>query len=262
MKLLLMLGLILGGSAFGDMHAFELPDGRTIEAEIVSSTLKRGHITLKRADGKTVSVKPEIFIEKDQEYIREWTSLNAFLSERILKIKCDDEVVKKWEEEEKEDLTYTSGTVEKDCIYNVIKYENISYNITFKNSGKVPVSGIILEYCVYYEQSAMSKDVKPKVEKHTWCGRVDVPNILAGEEIVVTTEPVRIYEDLLNLIPRLEVEHRRPGKGRIKGIRVRMHLKQNKDLIREFSAPASLSVEDYPWTTQTSPNKRKESLRW
>ena len=40
-------------------------------------------------------------------------STYAFLSDSILQVKCNDQVLKKWKEEEKRDIRYTGGEVEE-----------------------------------------------------------------------------------------------------------------------------------------------------
>ena len=254
--------ILPGALVQAEMRAFELPDGRTIEAEIVSSNSKLGQITLKRVDGRTVSVKPGIFVEKDQQYIREWTSSNAFLSESILRIKCDDEVVKKWKEEETRDITYTGGSIEKDFTHNVIKYENSAYTFLFKNNSDAPIQNLMLEYCIYYEQSTMVWEEKPNIELKTFHGKMDIPVVASGGEVSVQTKPVMTYEDDINPVPQLGGDQRRPGEGRVLGLHARIRIKRGReDVFREVSLPKTFSNDKYPWTTKSLPNSRKPYRR-
>lgn len=242
-----------------EMHAFLLPDGRGIEAEVMSHNSRLGLVELKLINGKTVSVKPSIFVEEDQAYIRQWIAQNAFLSERTLRITCDDNVVKKWKEEETRDVRYTSGTIEKDFIHNVIKYVDTRYQFDLKNNGDAVIEGLEIEYCIYYEQSYMVWEEKPPVEQKTFHGRVDVPVISSRGTASVQTKTVMTYEDDVNPIPQLDGDQRRGGKGKIIGIRARIRMKgKDAGAYREITVPKTLSDTKYPWTEATSSNTRKQ----
>jgi len=123
------------------------------------------------------------------------------------------------------------------------------------------MEGLTLEYCIYYEQSSMTEfDAKPEVELKTLYGTIKLPEIEAKNEITVSTEPVKIYEDDINPIPRLRGDQRRPGKGEVIGICARLIFKNgDQKSVREIRKPHSLLEEEYPWTTISSPNKRPPS---
>ncbi|MEI6890529.1 MAG: hypothetical protein V5783_00005 [Pontiella sp.] len=258
----LILSMILSLGSMAEMHAFELPDGRILEAELVDYNSRQGLVTLKRTDGKRIPVKPSIFIEKDQIYIRDWCAARAFLSDSTLKIQADDDVVKSWKEEETMDVRYTDGSVEKEYIHNVIKYEDVAYNISFKNMGEVAINGLVLEYCVYYEQSTMCWEEKPKVELKTSYGKKEIPELRVKQSAEVTTKTVMIYEDDINPIDMRDGDQRRPGKGEILGMHVRVTMKGgDASSIRTVSVPENFSLEEYPWSTVSSPNSRKPYRR-
>jgi hypothetical protein len=252
----LFVAVVLTQKVGAEMHSFSLEDGRALEAEIVDYNRNLGKVTLKRPDGKRIPVPTKIFVEEDQSYIQAWAASNAFLSDGILNVKCDDEIVKTWKEEQKRDVTYTDGVVEKDYIHNVIKSEDVAYSFIFNNTGGASISGLVLEYCIYYEQSDMAWEAKPEILQKTMYGSVEVPNIPVKVETVVATKPVMIYEDDINEIDQLDGDQRRPGKGKVRGVRARLYMKSDKDSVREFSNPSSLSLKDYPWTTKSSSNKR------
>lgn len=252
--------VLLVGAAQAEMHAFSLPDGRALEAEIMGYNAKVGLVELKRQDGKRVKVKPSVFVEDDQKYIKEWAASNAFLSERMLKVECDDQIVKKWKEEETQDVRYTDGSIEKNYIHNVIKYENVAYDFTFNNTTAIPIRDLVLEYCIYYEQSTMVWEDKPEAEQKTFCGHMDVPELREEAVVKLSTKPVMIYEDDINPVPQLNGDQRRPGKGKIIGVRARLKMKKG-EAFREISKPSTLSKEKYPWATKSSSNKRKPYQR-
>lgn len=235
-----------------EMHAFELPDGRTLEAEIMDYNTKLGLVELKRVDGKRVKVKPDLFIEKDQKYIREWTKSLAFRSPNIFKITCGDETLKKWKKEETKDIRYTDGIVEKDFVINVKKFEQIAYEIEFNNTGSTALQGITLEYCIFYEQSKMTNNgEKPEMKQKVLKGKLDVAAIPAKSKSDLMTKPVELYEDNLVNIPQGgDGDQRRGGEGDVHGIRGRLYLKTDsgETVMREFSKPTSLSEKDYRWS--------------
>jgi hypothetical protein len=250
MKLFLMMGLIAAGTVYGEMHAFTLPDGRTLEAEVVDFNGRLGTVVLKRADGKRIPIKPEVFIEADQQYIREWSKTLAFRSENVLKISCADDVVKDWKKEETQDIRYTDGSVEKDFIVNIKKYEQIAFNFEFNNLGDAPLKGISMEYCIYYEQSNMAMDKKPETVQKVFQGKETVPEIPVKKKVSMTTKPVEIYEDNLNNIPQGgDGDVRRPGKGDVHGMRARLYMttSSGEKVMREVSSPSTLSEKNYPW---------------
>ena len=79
------LSIFLFGTAHArvELHEFTLKDGRTLKAEIVGYNAKLGKVELKRTDGKRVPVKPTVFVEADQSYIREWFMLDGVRNERL-----------------------------------------------------------------------------------------------------------------------------------------------------------------------------------
>ena len=62
---------------------FTLPDGRSLEAEIVQYDERLGQVELKRADGKLVKIKPSVFVEEDQAYVDEWIIHSIFKGRHI-----------------------------------------------------------------------------------------------------------------------------------------------------------------------------------
>lgn len=258
-RLCLLIIFMMLPAVRGEMRPFQLPDGRVLEAEVVSYNSRLGLVELRRTDGKTVAVKPQVFVQKDQSYIQQWIARNAFLSERILRVTCRDDVVKKWKEEETRDINYTSGTVEKNFIHNVIKYEETLFQFELENSGDTAIEGLEIEYCIYYEQSTMVWEVKPIPEKKTFHGRIAVPALPPGGSGAVQTKTVMTYEDDVNPISMRDGDQRRGGKGEIIGIRARLRMKGNKTgAFREVTVPKTLSDEEFPWTVKSSSNTRKK----
>ena len=262
----IMIGVL---AAFGiradeDYHFFTDAQGRTISAKITACELAKNKVTLEREDNKQrVTVPIDMFTDDDQRYIKDWIDSNAFLSTRILEVKCAARQVKKWSENESASVTYSSGNTVDDFVHNVIKYEQSAYVFTFKNREAVPIKGLELRYCIYYEQSYMTKAKKPKMGLKVLCGSIDIPDIPGNGEITLSTEPVTTFEDDINPFPQRGGDQRLPGKGKLIGIRAELAVKgRDKGASREIIVPALLSSKKYPWTDESVPNNRPNSFTW
>ena len=97
-------------------HTFDLPDGRSLEATILSVDDRSGIVELERTDGKIAKVKTTVFIEEDQLYIKNWISDRLFISPVNLQIETDNILLEQWKEEEYADLTDTDGNVERELM--------------------------------------------------------------------------------------------------------------------------------------------------
>lgn len=240
------------------LRIFTLPDGRVLEAKIVGYDDRAGLVQVERKDGKRVKVKPSVFVEEDQQYIKDWVTLHALLSEQSLHVEADSRVAKEWKEKETKDVQYSDGIVEEDFVYNVVKYENVVYDFTFKNSSVKPVKDLLLEYCIYYEQSGMTWDKNPETELKTFYGKINVAEIPVDEPVTISTKPVMIYRDEISAIPQLGGDRRCPGKGKVVGVLVHLVLKAGDlEVTRELSDPKSMDQDKHPWVEASMPNERK-----
>jgi hypothetical protein len=233
--------------SYAEMHAFSLPDGRALEAEVVDYNARTGLVDLKRADGKRVKVKPDVFVEEDQAYIKEWNAAKSFTSDKFLKISFDEEILKRWKEEIYKNLTDTEGNVEE-YLMKEIKYEDVAYQVELRNMNKTPLDGMRMEYRVYYEQSRENRD-KQKPAQYIWAAKSDISPIPGGQSVKVVTKPVTIYDDNLNPIGWADGSERVPGRGDVHGIRARIYLKtaSGKEIMREACYPKNLSSGEFAW---------------
>jgi hypothetical protein len=231
-----------------ELHPFVLQDGRALEAEIVDYNARLGKVTLKRQDGKRVSVKPSVFVEADQQFIREWELSKAFNSDRFLKISCDDKTVEKWEKEEWGTITY-DGTPEKELM-KTTQFERIGYEVTFHNMNPTALDGIRMEYWIFFEQSEESS-IKPEVIQKSKSGQTMIPELTAKKKLLVDTDPVDIFKDSIDRKDLIRGDDRIGGRGEVHGIRGRLYMKtaSGNEIMREFCHPASLSPERFPWKT-------------
>jgi hypothetical protein len=259
-----MLSVLVASSVFAaEYRDFTSADGKTIRGKVIKYDGKRSTVMIERDNRKRATVPVSVFSKGDQDYIKEWASSQSFLSNSLLSIRGDDVVKEKLKKEETRDVRYTDGSVEKDFIHNVLTTEKIAYEIVFKNLGTTPLKNISMEYCIYYEQSHMTWDEKPEVEQLTFAGKADVPDLPVKVEAKVETKTVSIHEDSINPVPQLNGDQRRPGKGDVHGVRVRLYLKNpdGSNIMREFCCPSTLSEKKYPWTTETKRPSGKRTNR-
>ena len=244
---LLLVGISVSAAEYRD---FMSADGKAIRGKIIKFEGKTGMVMIERDNRKRATVPISVFSGDDQAYIREWSASQAFLSNSLLTIRCNDIEKEKWKKEETQDVRYTDGSVEEDFVNNVIKSEKIAYQVKFKNMGSAQLQNISMDYIVYYEQSEMVWEKKPEVKQLMLKGKADVPALRVKSDIMVETKSVTIHEDDINPVPQLNGDQRRPGKGKVHGMRVRLYMEKpdGSKVMREFSSPDTLSDKKYPWS--------------
>lgn len=257
LKFVALAGCILTTSAgYAEMHTFTLQDGRALEAEVFDYNAASGKVTLKRPDGKRVPVKENLFIEADQQYIREWDSLKTFTSIRLLKINCDDKNVGEREEEQYENVVDTAGNVER-TLMKVTTFEKIAFEFVFQNMNTAPLEGIRMNYIIYYEQSLETYE-KPEEKQFSFAKEKILPALLGKKTTPIMTNSVEIHSDSINSISWTSGRSRVGGKGDVHGIRARIYMmtSSGKEVMREFSHPKALSLTKFPWKNQSAFNIR------
>lgn len=251
-KRLLLLGILsLGFTCVAEMHAFELNDGRTLEAEIVDFDGRSGKVTLKRADGKRVPVPANIFVEADQAYIKEWDAAKAFTSDKFLKVSFDEKTLERRKEEIYKNLTDTDGNVEE-YLMKEIKYEDVAFQIELRNMNKSALNGMRMEYRIYYEQSRENRN-KQNPDQFVLAAESEVSAVAGGQNIKIMTKPVTIYDDNINAISWADGSERVPGRGDVHGIRARIYMKtkSGKEIMREVCYPKNLPSGVFGWKAGT-----------
>ncbi|MBN2162382.1 MAG: hypothetical protein JXR25_15405 [Pontiellaceae bacterium] len=248
--------LFVASHVYADIRIFTAPGGKTVEAEIVDYDARSGLVQLKRKDGKELKVKPCIFVEADQRYIKNWMKAQTVLADQSLRINSSKKVIKEWKVPESKDLSFTSGNKEEDIVFNTIDYQSVAYEFTFKNAASNPIKDVELEYCIYYEQSPATSGKSPEAQVKTRYEKTKIMIITTDEPYVITTEPVTIYEDLINALPLAGGDPRRGGEGKIIGVLARVSTKVGELTVsRSWSYPKSLDPEKYPWVETTSSNE-------
>ena len=235
---------------FAQLHTFTLPDGRTVDAEIMSIHEQRGTVELRRADGKVVNVKPSIFVQADQQKLQAWTANRSFLSERSLQVDIEKEVVENWKEKEYQDMQYSDGSVVKELMKET-RFEEVAFDLTLKNRSSEAIESLGIEYIIYYEQSETAWD-KSQAEQKTERGAYQLASLQPNQSDQTQSKSVIIYDD--NIAGKNWVGGRTQvgGKGDIHGMRVRILKQLDGEVIyREFIYPDSLSATTYPWMDES-----------
>ncbi len=221
--------------ADAEMREFNLPDGRSLQAEIMSYNDKLDKVELKLANGKRKKVSPSLFVEKDQKYIKEWAVLDGFCNKAFFKVSCKKNLEKKWK---KEDDAFQ------------VKYTQYNYILTLENRNAYPLKNIKVEYRIFYEQEKNDRRTKKVVvDKNVKAGVEKVSRILPRGKKELSTESVVLEKFEFNTgdfyVPGGDPE---TTTGEIKGIWVRMHITTAGGLtaVRNLFEPAGLEGK-YAW---------------
>lgn len=154
--------ILATGIALGEFHTFSNSSGDSIKAELLSH--KDGKVTLKREDGETFEIEPDIFSTADQEYIAKWIS------------------------ETPADLDYKFRiTGSKKKIASTKKRAKWVYVISATNESQDTLKDIVFEYRVVYVPS--SNATAPRFHKgsETLTQELDF-----NKTFVVTTTSIRL----------------------------------------------------------------------
>lgn len=226
---------LFANQAHAEMHAFSLPDGRALSAEIVDYNAKLGKVELKLANGKRKKVKPSIFVEADQAYIKEWVALSAFQKDSALRVDCTKKIFEKWK---------------KESSVQTIKYQKVGYEILLENRTPAPLKGLKAEYRVYYEQEKTNPGQSKKtLSKQTKKGVFELTQLAAKQKKEFATEPVQIeFYDFNSGDYYYTNGDPESTYGEVKGIwfRITMETATGQTVVRNVFEPASIRGR-YKW---------------
>ena len=236
--------------AGAELREFRLPDGRSIQAEIMSYNGKLDKVVLRLENKSIKKVKPGIFVKEDQEYIHEWAKLDGFRNKAFFKISCQKNLVEKWKDEIDEKVSYGGGNTEKENI-GELKFEKFAYKLLLENRNTVPLENVEVEYCIFCKEKG-----KGKWRKSTdWfseatTGSITVEKLPAKKKKTVVTDPVVIGRQEITG----DVYNGRTGGGfekisaELEGIWVRVIVKApgGQKAVRELFSPDTLEGK-YAW---------------
>ena len=246
----LAIAFLFSTVCFAQLHTFTLPDGRTVDAQIMRLNEQRGTVELRRADGKVVNVKSSIFVQADQQKIQAWAADHSFFSIRSLQVYMEKNTVENWKEKEYQDMQYSDGSVVKELMKET-RFKEVAFDLTLKNRSTVPIESLRIEYIIYYEQSETAWD-KTQAEQKIERGTYQLASLQPNQSNQTQSKSVIIYDE--NMAGKNWVGGRNQvgGKGDVHGIRMRIFKQINEKVTyREFVYPDSLSVIRYPWTDES-----------
>lgn len=166
---------LLAAIPAAEAHTFTSPDGRTLEAEIVSSI--GDTVTLKLANGQTIVTQTNKFSTDDQAYITEWKKRNISSSNY------------KFSTEYSKDKEGTSKRSSGGVTYTT---ENWVCNIKLTNTSGQPLNDLTLNYEVYYSQIDYRNPVIRKVT-----GSAPIASISHGGTAITKTVEVPLVTSQL-----------------------------------------------------------------
>lgn len=223
--------LYLNGSSFGDSRIFVDTQGRSIEAELLKFEEATHTATIRRAGTKRpVRVPITIFSADDQQFIREWGTLQAIHDKR-LKV-----LINRVSEKDTDNTYATSAST------SVVTDEG--FNLRFENGTKNQLENVDLEYVIYYEQDhhVGANSSKTKLKQGTLYG-IDKISIRLGQDVKHVTKTVKLRT--------WKTYSLAPISSDIHGIRVRLTLTSSsgEKTTRETSYPSSLKQA---WVSESS----------
>ncbi len=156
----------------GDYREFSDMQGRVIKAKIVEFDSVKGKLLIEREGGKQVWVRPSVFSEPDQDYIKEWFAAEQVLSEKNLRItlkKQNDAV------HEKES--------DRDCAFDG---EALRFEVTLENRTEDPIENLKIKYRIFI--AVEDKTVDGEDYTRPVSGELVVEHIAAASSVAVLTE--------------------------------------------------------------------------
>lgn len=167
---------VCGLGTAAEAREFTARDGRRLEAEIVSCSGRSGRVEIRRADGAVIAVNIGAFSPEDQAYIRQWIPVSSFMSDRSFPLVVSRVDEKSWSREHESTMGGMGGmggqsggggggggmgggmSESSAEVIATDKYQRYRYDIRLMNRGAVPLQGLDVEYCIYYEQERAVAD--------------------------------------------------------------------------------------------------------
>jgi hypothetical protein len=247
--LLLCLALVCGTAWAETYREFTSKDGKKMLGQVKAYDAQSQTVTIERDNKRIFKVSVTVFSDEDQAYILEWDAAKGFLSESLLRIKCDRKRINQRKEKTMEDVRISGGG--GDTMNVQLKettFESTVFEIEFSNKGDSDLKDIRIEYVVYYEQSEGGWQ-KPEVVQKRFTHKDSMADISADGKSVVTTKPVEIFSDNITFNDWAADQTLYGGKGEVHGMRARLYMKMpsGKEVERRFCFPDKLSDVKHPW---------------
>jgi len=240
--------LLVCMSCFGaeeKAHMFTDQQDRTVFARIIRMDERRGLVELELENKRRIKVKPSIFCEKDQVYIKSWIWINTFTSNSGLVFTGKKKTV-------------GSGT--KNGGRGVVQeLEEVAYNCELKNKSALPYENIKVEYCVFWAQETIDEEGGEVCLKQSYSGRHEIERIGPLAALKFQTDPVTLVQQRLKADYYYESGTPDRQSAKIKGVWVKVFMTtpDGKTTIRDFCEPGDV-IKRQKWTAPDDVSKKKK----
>jgi hypothetical protein len=223
---MLGLALIFPVSVLAELHTFRLPDGRELQAEIVGFNPHKNLVELKKENGKTVRVKPDLFVTADRDYIEQWYMADVFMQNRTFVFKGEKRMIENWKENDYPEY---------------FTYKEYGYECVIENKSPIDFEHLKLEYCIYWDQE---KRVSKKCvnQNMSYAGVFDITTLKASSKNIINTESVVLHTMKLDSEWIYTDRGAKEFVSSMSGmwLRIILELDDGQKLVREFGKPDSL----------------------
>jgi hypothetical protein len=247
-----LIAVITGAQAEDTYRDFTDTQGRTIRGRVLAYDTARGEVSFERENGRTAKVPVTIFSEADRQYIEKWNNQAGVRSTTRFRISCDRRAVRDWSEKMMGTIHYSDGSVQHDQVTGKKDFAETNYEIVLVNRNSHPITDLVLEYCIYYQQELMDG---AEAQQGVLFGSVPIEKLDASERRTIETDSVVVFKEETNA----EFLYSRVLNGEVNGICLRLYLKDGDErvLVREVGVPDSIP-DSYEWVAQSRPvNIRK-----
>ncbi|VGO11547.1 hypothetical protein PDESU_00092 [Pontiella desulfatans] len=252
----LLLGVVFCGSiaqGTSKLHIFTSQQGQVVSARIIQVDSQRGLVELELENKQRKKVKPTVFIESDQAYIRDWAIGQAFMASSGFRFKGEKKVIEDWSE---------SGGIGVNR-----EFEKVVYICDLKNGSAYTFENIEVEYCVYWEQEYPEASGERK-ERLDYSGRNSINSVAPRTAVAVQTDPVTlVYQYLAG---GYYYSNGATGKqsSKMKGVwlKAKLTTESGETFVRDFCEPASV-MKQQVWKAppkaevETSSGKKKRKKK-
>ena len=169
----------LGASAAEQFREFTASDGRKLKARVVSCDSRRGKAEIEREDGTVIVAMLSAFSPRDRDYILQWEPISLFMSPMDVPITLHRVEERKWkrEHESSRGMQRGGGGMGGNMpmgqapggsggggpggegnmgggaeVAATDKYVRYRFDVKIGNRGRVPLRGLEVEYCIFYDQ--------------------------------------------------------------------------------------------------------------
>lgn len=221
--------------------------GRVVSARIIQVDDARGLVELEMENKRRTKVKPSIFSEEDQAYIREWELCRTFMSSSGLRFAGEKKVIEDWSDSPGAGINR--------------EYEKNVYRCELKNGSPIPFENVAVEYCVYWEQEIPQKGGEQRLEKD-YSGRHEIARIEPRATAEFQTDPVTlVYQYLQGGYYYIDGATGKQS-SKMKGVwlKVSMTTPGGKKVTREFCEPADV-MKRQEWKDPEKADAKKAASR-